>query len=72
MEFLQQKLPKDLVNIIEEYAKDRTNYDKVISDLNLLIHNIRIFSENIFYKTTENNFIDQFILNVFFLQDRDL
>ena len=39
MEILYEKLPKDLVNIIEEYAKDRTNYDKVISALtfNILI-----------------------------------
>ena len=29
MDYLYQKLPKDLVNIVEEYAKDRTNYDKV-------------------------------------------
>ena len=31
MDFLYQKLPKDLVYIIEEYAKDRTQYDKVVS-----------------------------------------
>lgn len=30
MDFLYNRLPKDLVNIIEEYAKDRTQYDKVI------------------------------------------
>ncbi len=30
MEILYQRLPKDLVNIIEEYAKDRTNYNKVV------------------------------------------
>ena len=29
MENLHNYLPKDLVAIIEEYAKDRTNYDKV-------------------------------------------
>jgi len=28
--FLNQKLPRDLVNLIEEFAKDRTNYNKVI------------------------------------------
>jgi hypothetical protein len=32
MEFLYQKLPKDLVYIIEDYAKDRTNYDEVIHE----------------------------------------
>jgi len=26
-------LPKDLVNIIDEYAKDRTNYEKVMKHL---------------------------------------
>lgn len=29
MNILNDKLPKDLINIIEEYTKDRTNYDKV-------------------------------------------
>jgi hypothetical protein len=33
MNFLYQRLPKDLVYIIEDYAKDRTNYDKVIDEL---------------------------------------
>jgi hypothetical protein len=35
-------LPKDLCNIVEEYAKDRTNYDIVINELNT---NIKNFSE---------------------------
>ena len=34
MEFLYEKLPKDLANIIEEYAKDRTNYDQVVKNFN--------------------------------------
>ena len=33
MGFLYQNLPKDLVYIIEDYAKDRTNYDKVLIEL---------------------------------------
>jgi len=33
MEILHNYLPKDLVNIVEEYAKDRTNYDKVMHEL---------------------------------------
>src|SRR5438067_773356 len=33
MENLHNYLPKDLVNIVEEYSKDRTNYDKVIPEL---------------------------------------
>lgn len=37
MDYLYQKLPKDLVNIVEEYAKDRTNYDKVINEFNIKI-----------------------------------
>ena len=36
MESLHNYLPKDLVNIVEEYSKDRTNYDKVIEQLELL------------------------------------
>ena len=32
MDYLSQKLPKDLVNIVEEYAKDRTNYDQVMKE----------------------------------------
>jgi hypothetical protein len=37
MDFLYERLPKDLVNIIEEYAKDRTNYDKVLDEFNDLM-----------------------------------
>jgi hypothetical protein len=37
MEVLYERLPKDLVNIIEEYAKDRTNYDKLIQDYQELL-----------------------------------
>jgi len=33
MDFLYKILPKDLVFIIEDYAKDRTNYDKVCIEL---------------------------------------
>ena len=33
MELLFLMLPKDLVNIIDEYAKDRTNYEKVMKHL---------------------------------------
>src|SRR4051794_32525888 len=65
---LEKYLPKDLSNIIEEYAKDRTNYDKVVSDLNLLILDIRIFCED----CSEECFIDHFVLNVFEIQERIL
>jgi len=37
MNFLYQKLPKDLVYIIEDYAKDRTQYNQVICQLKQLI-----------------------------------
>ena len=37
MENLHNYLPKDLVNIVEEYSKDRTNYDIVIKHLELSI-----------------------------------
>ena len=33
MDFLYQNLPKDLVYIIQDYAKDRTQYNKVIEEL---------------------------------------
>lgn len=32
MEIIHNYLPKDLINIVEEYAKDRTNYDKVLKE----------------------------------------
>ena len=35
---MYEKLPLDMVNIIEEYAKDRTNYDKVLLDISFLHH----------------------------------
>ena len=68
MDFLYQYLPKDLVNIIEEYAKDRTNYDKVISDLKLLTSDVRMFC----IKDSEECFMEHFILNVFNIQPRVL
>jgi hypothetical protein len=34
MELLHEYLPKDLVNIVEEYAKDTSKYDLVVKDLN--------------------------------------
>lgn len=33
MEFLYKRLPKDLVYIINDYAKDQSQYDKVIEEL---------------------------------------
>lgn len=33
MESLFSVLPKDLVHIIQDYARDRTNYDKVMEQL---------------------------------------
>lgn len=33
MNVLQIYLPKDIVNIVEEYSKDRTQYDRVIREL---------------------------------------
>ena len=38
MENLHNYLPKDLVNIVEEYSKDRTNYNKVVTELTKSIH----------------------------------
>ena len=41
MNILNEYLPKDLVYIIYDYAKDRTNYEKVLHDLNLVILDCR-------------------------------
>ena len=35
MENLHNYLPKDLVNIIEEYSKDRTNYDITLIEMQM-------------------------------------
>lgn len=37
MNILFNKLPKDLVYIIEDYAKDRSDYDKVVDEFNTLV-----------------------------------
>ena len=37
MENLHNYLPRDLVNIVEEYSKDRTDFDKILSHLTLSI-----------------------------------
>ena len=34
MESLHNYLPKDLVAIVNEYSKDRTNYNQVLNDFN--------------------------------------
>ena len=34
MDYLYQILPEDLVFIVEDYTKDRTNYDKVLKEFN--------------------------------------
>ena len=33
-------LPKDLINIIEEYSKDRSSYDRVMSELVIVRPNL--------------------------------
>ena len=35
MEILQNYLPMDLVNIVEEYSKDRTNYDITLIEMQM-------------------------------------
>ena len=53
MDYLYQKLPKDLANIVEEYAKDRTNYDRVMSQLDIIIRVVtarkRYFTRNVIF-----------------------
>ena len=52
MEYLYNRLPKDLVYIIEDYAKDRIDYNVVISELNWSIKSWlgNNFSYNYFVK----------------------
>lgn len=35
MEILAKSLPKDLINIVEDYAKDRSKYDQVLTQFEL-------------------------------------
>ena len=66
MEILQNYLPMDLVNIVEEYSKDRTNYNKVVKDLDVLIHEcnseleIYIYNHNVDMKV-ESFFVKEII-----------
>ena len=47
MKNLHNYLPKDLVNIIEEYSKDRTNYDKVLREFETsIIITLSDFADN--------------------------
>jgi len=36
MEILKDYLPKDLINIVEEYSKDRTQYDNVLKQMDIV------------------------------------
>ena len=45
MDTIYNLLPKDLAAIVEEYSIDRTNYNKVIKDLNSMIKECRSFSD---------------------------
>lgn len=40
MDILKNYLPKDLVNIVEEYAKDRTHFDLMLKHLEEMIRKI--------------------------------
>ena len=57
MQNLHNYLPKDLVNIVEEYSKDRTNFDKVLKQL------VRLNTE-IMYAINDDNRNYLTILNV--------
>ncbi len=41
MDYLYNILPKDLVYIIDDYAKDRTNYNKVMNEFTFLSYRYR-------------------------------
>lgn len=34
---MEEHLPKELCNIVEEYSKDNTNYNKVVRQFNLVV-----------------------------------
>ncbi len=62
MDMLYKRLPKDLVYIIEDYSKDKTQYDKVIRELQYKICRFVVFEcnwEDSFYTNT-----DRFIMIV--------
>lgn len=44
MENLHNYLPKDLVNIVEEYSKDRTDYNEVIRELTFFNNHMTILN----------------------------
>ena len=54
MESLHNYLPKDLVNIVVEYSKDRTKYDNVVKE----------YLENI--QSTQKILFDEYYLAVAF------
>ena len=40
MDILQNELPKDLINLIEEYSKDRSYYNRVMLELVIVRPNL--------------------------------
>ena len=58
MENLHNYLPKELVTIVEEYSKDRTNYDKVVRELNKYILK---YDWNSVYYTNKRLYFPKFI-----------
>ena len=49
MDIIYNILPKDLALIVESYAKDRTNYDKVLKNLRSMFEEMNYCIKNNFY-----------------------
>jgi len=62
MEILHNYLPKDLVNIVEEYSKDTTNYDKVLFEL-ADFHILLFYSEKAKSHYSLSQLLWSFLLN---------
>ena len=51
-------LPKDLINIVEDYTKDNTHYNKVIQEINKLRLSAIKLCDN---PTDEIDFLESFV-----------
>ena len=64
MEILYEILPKDLANIVDEYAKDRTNYNLVVNELNTAFEFFRDMYPSLLedLKTDDGQFYKWFLM----------
>ena len=69
MNDLHNHLPKDLVNIVEEYAKDRTKYDHVIWSFKYKKQNV-MFSVNNYFLLSQDKIDTELHWSKFFVRLR--